>query len=171
MPAANDWCLGRVAAPSIGADQYAEIAISSVAGLGAHDGGPCVRINSTTDGDCYLLDLDDGTPDVQLYRADDTGSLGFSAIGAAFGINPNAGDVWKLEISGTTFTVYKGGVSQGTRSDSTLSTGQPGFFANCGATFTNYQFDNFNSGDLGGASTTAPPPWPPAYRLQPLLGR
>lgn len=40
---------------------------------------------------------------------------------------PANGDVFRMEISGTTITVYQNGVSKGTVNNSTFSTGNPGF--------------------------------------------
>lgn len=93
--------------------------------------GPCVRINSTTDCDCYIAWLDDSTH-IIIYKATDTGSFSVSALGATFTVSTvSAGTTIGLSASGTstvTLELFLNGVSQGTRTDSSspYTTGQPG---------------------------------------------
>lgn len=73
------------------------------------------------------------------------GSTGGISSASAYG----AGDVAKLEISGSTLSWYVNGVLDGSFFDPSLSTGQPGV-----ATFdTSGTLDDWSGADLGAAAT------------------
>lgn len=50
-----------------------------------------------------------------------------SQLGANLSATPSAGDVWALGVVGSTLTAYQNGVSVGTRTDTDIISGTPGF--------------------------------------------
>lgn len=91
--------------------------------------GVMARMASPSSGNGYLLYLDNTTT-ATLYKVVDTGTLAFTAIGASFTITALNGttDTIALGVSGSTMTIYRNGTSQGTRTDSTYTTGAPGIY-------------------------------------------
>lgn len=69
----------------------------------------------------------------------------WTQLGAAFG-SAGAGTLLRLEVSGTTLTVYHAGVSQGTRTDSSIASGVAGVVAWGSATGT--RCDGWEGGNL-----------------------
>jgi hypothetical protein len=59
----------------------------------------------------------------------------------------STGDTMKLEISGTTLTGYINGVSVGTASDSSLSTGNPGIWS---FDDSGQELNDWEGGNVGG---------------------
>lgn len=123
----------RVLAPTFAANQKATM---TFIGTGSQLGGigVMVRMQGASDSSGYLASCD-GTTSVVLYRVDDTGTFAYTQLGAAFTVDAVAeGGTMTLEISGTTLTLRMNGISQGTRTDSTYATGQPGtyFYSNLG---------------------------------------
>ena len=103
-----------------GADQYSQATLTSV-GAGSPQ-GPAVRIQTGSTSGYYCKCT---SASCQLYRMD-SGTESFLGTSA-----PNAaGDVIKLNITGSSLTCYKNGSSIITATDSTYSTGKPGIFAN-----------------------------------------
>lgn len=156
----GSYCAARWNGTAIGANQYAQILIASLTMGSSHEGGPVVRIASASDGDSYLIDLDDSGGNSAFYRLDDTGGPNFVILGATIAYNPTVGDSVKLTVNGTTLEMFVNGVSQGTRADSTYSNGQPGIFAQCGVNTAHFQIDDFAAGDGTGPPGPggAPPP-------------
>jgi hypothetical protein len=62
----------------------------------------------------------------QVIKITDTGTLGETQLDANITVNVNVGDTFGGQIMGNTITVLHNGNPQGTRSDSTFSTGNPG---------------------------------------------
>lgn len=132
-------CGAVVATPTFGNDYTvtgtAKTSTSSLWGV-------CSRFQPSS-ASCYLLYLDAQTT-LTLYKATDTGTIAFSALGASFTITQlNAGDTIALQVSGTTLTVFRNGVSQGTRTDSSYTSGQPGSYSS--SSTTNSALSNFNA--------------------------
>ncbi len=97
--------------------------------LGTIDVGPMVRCQSGTSAG-YLCYVSAPTA-LQVYVVSDGGSLSYVQLGADITVSTlGVGDTVSLSISGSTLTVLVNGVSQGTRTDSTYSTGQPGIYLN-----------------------------------------
>lgn len=138
--------------PTIGDAQYSEVNIT-VAGFA----GPMTRIQGTGAGagDCYVLEDNGGTSELKFYRVDDTGSLTYTQIGAAFSITPSLPDDMRVESDGSTHTIKFNGSSLGTRSDATYSGGQPGL-GGYGAT---PNFTSWGGGDLAAGGGTPYHPW------------
>lgn len=154
---ANTDSLARRNSPTFGGNHYAEVKSAS---LNNGDHGPCVRIASATDGDCYYL-ARGSSAWVRIYRISDTGSLSFIQLGSDFAAAAN-NDILRLDINGSTLTYFKNGVSQGTRSDATLSGGQPGFAVYGASAVTDSQVDDWSADDgaAGGRTTKNTRAWP-----------
>lgn len=118
----------RVLTPTFSADHWAETTIASGGGSVVNQ-GPCVRIASNTDADCYLMVFSAAT-NLRLYRIADTGSIGFTTLtNVTTGSSVAAGDVLRLQIVGSTLTLFHKGTNYGSVIDSTYSTGQPGIWS------------------------------------------
>ena len=143
--------------PTISGAQFSQATVSTFA---ATNGQALVttRMASDTDGDCYLWYAYDGWNAIRLYRADDTGTIAFTQLGANFTPTAVAGDILRLESDGSTHTCKKNGVSQGTRTDATYATGQPGLAVGWAVAETDSEMDDWSGGDLaGGAVAKAHP--------------
>jgi hypothetical protein len=136
-------CLASVVTPAFANNQKSTIAFISGA---ASDISPAVRIQSSTNPACYLAFFSSPTT-CQIYKNDS--SFGSTAIGAGYTVTSmTAGDTASLSATGTTtvtLELFRNGVSQGTRTDSssTLTGGQPGFHISG----TN-RLDTFSATDL-----------------------
>ncbi len=85
-----------------------------------------VVLRYDTSGNGYVCYLNDPTT-IRVYRV--TAAAG-TQLGADFTITTvSASDTIGMGISGSTLTVYRNGASQGTRTDSTWTTGSPGIYA------------------------------------------
>jgi len=82
--------------------------------------GLFVRVNN--DNNMYALHWDESSWYVKRVDATVETTLGSSGSWTV-----TTTDTIKFSVVGTTLTVYKNGVSQGTRTDSTYSSGNPGF--------------------------------------------
>jgi hypothetical protein len=109
--------------------------------------GVCVRM-STSANTKYVF-FTDGTATAETFvRKVVAGTeTNLFTVGVAF----TAGDVLRLEVSGTTLTAYKHGVSVGSGSDSAIASGNPGI-AIYNATGA---FDDFEGGDLAAGGSNA----------------
>lgn len=118
--------MARVQSPTFIANQSASVTLAGFGGL-LVGVGPAVRIKSITDGDCYFAAAA-STTSISIYSVvDDGATIVDTAIGAAFTVAAlQTGDRIALTISGTTLELFVNEVSQGTRTDATHSTGQPG---------------------------------------------
>lgn len=114
--------MAMISSPTFAANQSAEVTIGSVVTGGA----AAVRIQSASNASCYYLRTSSTTA-IRIYRLDDTGTLAATLLGASITTATLVtGDVIKLTVNGTTLEAFLNGVSQGTRTDSTYSAGQPG---------------------------------------------
>lgn len=112
----------KPASPTFPENQAATITLTT-GGLALS--GVATRMQAGANGSCYLAAIDT-TTQISVYRVDDTGTLAFVLLGAAFTVATLVdGDLVTLESSGTGHTLKINGASQGTRSDSTYSAGQP----------------------------------------------
>lgn len=102
-------------------DHYAQATVFPGVSSSSDGSGVIVRSNGTTG---YMVQLYAGTPGaIILYPFN--GSSVAAHVGANIDVNiTDAPHVLKLSVSGSTFTVWLDGVSQGTWTDSTYSSGQ-----------------------------------------------
>jgi len=136
---------GEVAAYYTGvtppADHYSQCAIGSLAsGSGA---GPAVRLQTGSLGG-YLLSAY-GASGGGLFITKDDATL----VGSALSTEPHvAGDVYRLEVQGTTLRAYRNNTLKITATDSTYATGQFGmwWFENVnGTTGDDWEGGDFNN--------------------------
>lgn len=120
--------VARVATPSFTANQRMTV---TLANTGIYH-GPMVRMQSSTDASGYTAYIDADNVTLKIYKfADDgtnSGAGTYTQLGANITITAvTSGVTLGIEVSGTTITAYRNGVSVGTRTDSTYSSGQPGY--------------------------------------------
>lgn len=142
---------GRCNSAAFGSDQYAEATLSDTST--SKFPGVFTRIQSSSDGDSYFVEITESSSVLTLYRIDDTGSLGFTQLGATFAITIAVPDDVRLESNGSTHEVFWNSVSLGTRSDATFTGGLPGFGAYATSNSDPY-FTAWDGGDLGGGALT-----------------
>lgn len=147
-------------------DHWAEITCVTT----GSEGGATVRTNTG--------DWDAGTKTIACYsfmcrsdpicRVDYVNGSGFNTIASrSFNTTLTAGDVFRLEVSGTTIKLYQNGAQLGanitdSNIDGTTTGGQNwGMF---GRTGLNFKCDNFNAADVGAASGGSPRRWTFALR-------
>jgi hypothetical protein len=139
-------------------NQYSQVTIGTV---GDRDGCPALRCG--LDGDANEGDGYGGSNWIdgkyEIHRYDD-GSASTIATSGAGKTNVSNGIAYKHEVSGTTFTIYVGGVSQHSTIDATYSSGKAGI-----AIYNNGSmgFDAWEGGDLGAVA--------PDVIKQPIIGR
>jgi hypothetical protein len=116
-----------VASPSFNPDQSASFTVTGLVIAGT---GILLRMDATAMGG-YMLYLS-GTlalPQLQFYDVIYVGSYSSSIISIGYEPSPLiVGDVITFEIVGTTLTAKVNGVTVGSITDSTYSSGQPGLF-------------------------------------------
>lgn len=111
----------RVLSPTFAANQRATITLGSDNAVGV-----LARMQSTSNGSGYAVFLANSTT-VRIYRVADSGSLGFTALGADITVSTVVvGNTLGIECSGTTITALVNGSSVGSRTDATYASGQPG---------------------------------------------
>jgi hypothetical protein len=109
-------------ANSIGADQFSEVVIGTI---GTNGTAPIVRAVAGAGGDAYYLYINQGARTARIWKVD-AGS--FSAVGSEISIPAVvAGQVFRLEVEGTTLRAYRNGTLIDTTTDSSHASGQPGF--------------------------------------------
>jgi hypothetical protein len=99
--------MGRRVAPLAAADQYSQVIYDRDPGASSWV-GVATRVQSGGDGSGYLAIAFNG--EVQLYRADDMGSLNFTLLASAAAPIGNAPRRLRLESEGDTHRVYFNGV-------------------------------------------------------------
>lgn len=116
---------------------------SQVTYIGAGEGGPSILSNDSDDFICV-----DFVPGDAAYVFECVnGTLNALGDPLTLGDTIDTGDVFYIEIQGTTITVKQNGVTLGTRTASgTITSGKPGIFNYAG------QFDNWAAGDFGGGA-------------------
>lgn len=119
------------------ADQFSEATIAVLA-----NGDNAVAVRHHTSNDQYYMVYNQGSGGINIFlRNGSYTNLG--SVGGTIAV----GDVIRAEISGSTITAKQNGVTLGSKSDGTLTTGQPGI-----VTFNNNAgWDDWSGGDLGGA--------------------
>lgn len=126
--------IARVSTPTFSGQHRATWTVPSGGVSGSTYSGPAVRIQGTSNCSCYCAFTNGSTTDVVVYKVTDSGSYSKTQLGSNFTITAlSPGDTLRLEVTGTstvTLTLYRNGVSQGTRTDSssTFTGGQPGLF-------------------------------------------
>lgn len=122
-------------------DQYAQVSVAALTS-GTYI-GPAVRVAATgiTGYYCYA---DSANLYVDLIQSGATTNLG------SFAITLVAGDVIRLEVSGTSLDCKTNGVSRITATNATLTSGRGGIIGYSNAAGS--RLDNWEAGDLGGAT-------------------
>ena len=123
----------RCASPSFPADQSATITLTSIGGVYL---GCMVRIQGAADTRAYQLQTNGNTTDlvVNLFATNgsDVGTQLGATITTTHGTGGSGamaiGDTIGLQIVGTTLTIFVNGISETTRTDATLASGQPGIY-------------------------------------------
>lgn len=139
-------CAAYWNADTFSADQYAQV--TRIFGAQGDDNWPIVRASISA---------------ATFYRVDTSNYITKSvngvesyvgAVFSGFAASTTSGDVIRLAVVGNVLTLYKNGVSQGSRTDSSspITSGAPGMFLWVGSTTTNY-LDNWEGGDMGGGTT------------------
>jgi hypothetical protein len=117
-----------VTAPSFAANHRAQITLTASVTVGV-----VLRMQSASDASGYLIYLPNSTK-IAVYKITDTGTIALTQLGVDITITAvTAGDTIGGEITGTTITILRNGVSQGTRTDATYATGQPGVYIGASA--------------------------------------
>ena len=125
-------------------DQYAEAKITQV---GSNDQrmGVCVRASA---GNAYIFNVSAGA-----WLVAKLATYSFTLLSQGFGITLTAGDVIRLEVSGTTLTAKQNGSTLSTVTDSSLASGSPGVAGEGGAASGTYTLlDDWVGDDLTAAS-------------------
>lgn len=148
----------RLVTPQVGADQYAEITYDQDPGSASWP-GVMTRIQGASNGSGYLAIAYAGQ--VVLYRAVDSGWMGFTALASASAPVATAPRRLRLESQGTMHRVYFNGVLMLTITDSTYTAGQPGI---ADAIFggPTVKILSFTGGSLSNAGSGAGDTTPPA---------
>lgn len=122
----NNDCARRYTGVSFTADHYSEMTIALMPGGGQLFYHYCMVRMSATAG-CYLLTTasDISAATVQLWRISDAGAYTQIQTDITLGSNVVAGDVLRLEVSGTTLTVKRNGSTVRQSTDATFASGQP----------------------------------------------
>lgn len=133
-------------------DQYAQVDTELTSGGGdGSSGGVGCRLDASGNG--YVARINN-TNNVTLYKV--TGGAGAQTYlnDWVAVVLDNTLVTLKISASGTTIEVFCGGISLGTTSDSTFTSGKPGCFANTGQTSLLPRFDNFECTDASAAATS-----------------
>jgi hypothetical protein len=125
------------------ADQHAQV--TYVTANSGNFGGVLVRHDVTGHSNFYLY-YENG-PNDNLYRFD---SGSFTQIHGTSGGSAVAGDVVRLEVAGTTFTMKRNGTTRTTQTDATYSSGQPGL----GAFQGGEKLDDWSGGPIVAAAAS-----------------
>jgi hypothetical protein len=131
-------------------DQYSECTVGLFTGPVSI--GPGARMG--TGGTGYIASMNSGASSGgTVYKL--TGSGGYTSIGTILGTTTATGDVWRIQIVGTTITVLQNGVSRFSTTDATYASGNPGLYlfsqASCSCTL-------FAAGANQAATPTFSPP-------------
>lgn len=134
------------------ADSFNNDQFSEVKQVGSGAFGPIVRASGTNT--LVMFDCNDtGGTRSFLYKRVSGSYTDISPL-ALLTLTFATNDVARLEVSGTTYTMYKNGASVATQSDASIASGSAGVMVlNTSATV-----DDWQGGDLGGGGgCTAPP--------------
>src|SRR5579864_1423728 len=115
----NMYWSAAIVAPSgvLPADQYSEVTMIDA----TNSIGPGVRMSATQG---YLATVTPGAGTGGTFFKQ-TGAGAYVSLGAGTWTSSTAanGDVWRLQVVGTTLTIFQNGVSRGTLTDATFATG------------------------------------------------
>jgi hypothetical protein len=139
-------CGARWTADAFANDQYSQCVLAAKSGSTAEAVGPGVRHAAAGTGTYYGYYQDGGSTGYCFKMVAGT----WTQLGATFG-SAAAGVTLKLEVQGTTLTVYHNGVSQGTRTDSAIASGVGGI-TGFGSS-TGMRADIWEAGNLSTAVT------------------
>jgi hypothetical protein len=140
--------MGRLVAPLMTGDQYAEITYAQDPGSSSWV-GVTTRVQGAGNGSCYLAIVYAGQ--AQLYRTDDDGSLHFTLLASASTDNGAAPRRLRLESQGNNHRVYLNGVQviSHTASGTLYTNGQPGIAAAVLNSSPSVKIFSFEGGELG----------------------
>lgn len=126
-------CVEYWNADAFAVNHYSQITYASNTSV-----GPAVRIDTSgTAANCYAAKII-STTSIQIIKI--VAGAALVNVGTAFTISPAlTNETIKLAVTGTTLELFVAGVSQGTQSDSSISTGAPGIYGD----YTNRGLDNF----------------------------
>jgi hypothetical protein len=133
------------------ADQYSEI--KQVAGVTGNDWGPAVRVGGAGNAgvaEGYFVDANPGPWTVGKHV-----NGFFSTIGTLTQAQPVNGDVLRIEVVGTTLTMFKNGVNIGSTTDGSITGAGDG--AGVFIYDTGGSLDDWAGGDIGGTPTPMRP--------------
>lgn len=154
-----DFTMDRYSALSWANNQSSEIKLISL--QSSHDFGPAVRMAGTTNATSngYLLVVNDTDAAVSLGSSISTAiykdvNFTFTQLGSSFNVTWAVNDIAKIAVTGTTIEVFQNGSSLTTRTDSALSSGQPGFYCGSGSPVTGSIADDWAGADIGGGGAT-----------------
>jgi hypothetical protein len=110
-----------------GNDQYSELTFTNYSDS-ANQVGPLVRASGTGGSSVgYLMFCMGAGPNITRLYTYSGGSLFTTQIGTDISTPWVDGDVARLEVSGTTFTLKRNGSTVGTETDATVASGSAGF--------------------------------------------
>lgn len=136
----NDYSFYNAISP--GADQYSKIVLSSGFGGGIY-GAVTVRASGTAEATMnsyvFITNGASGSGNSEIQKFVSGANTKLANVAATF----TGGDVIEIRASGTTISVYKNGSLLTSTTDSSLSSGKPGF----GGYGAGTVFDNWEGGD------------------------
>jgi hypothetical protein len=126
-------------------------------------GGPAVRFSNASGLNGYHILSYPASATIRLWKW----VAGTQTEIASFSGTAVDGDIFELQVSGTTFKLFRNGTQVGTdQTDSGVSSGSGGIFLNVGGGGTSPQLDDwYATGDIAGAAAQVP--YQPAYLLAP----
>lgn len=127
-------------------DQYSEATLTGTSGGGSGE-GPGVSVRSQAGNIYYRIIVSFINGNIEIAKF----NTSYTQLGGFFSAGFTSGDVLRVEVSGSTITVYKNGVSQTTRTDSAITFGKPGISYSSIGGASNI-VDNWSGGDLGAAA-------------------
>lgn len=144
-------CLYYYSGTTFADDQYAQATISALPS-GATSSRPALLVRRSVDANyvgVQVRDVDNTGATTLFIYSNFNGNLSSTSATIA------AGDVIRLEASGTNYTVKINGSTVLTGSESTSTAGAPGFGGFNSTASNGFRWDNFEAGDLasGGSST------------------
>lgn len=135
-------------------DQYAEVTVGTISAAATDSIGAGVRMG--TGGTGYIVSALPTAPFNAIYKL--TGAGAYTILGANFPPAAVAGDVWRIQIVGTTITVFQNGTSIATRTDATYAGGDPGIYAYAQSVLSAATITLFAAGANQAATPTLSPP-------------
>jgi hypothetical protein len=126
-------------------DQWAELTMGANAGLGTVVLGPCVRMLSGATWNYVRALYNNG---IYNFQRGQTGGV-FTTFGSTSGApSPLSGDVLRVEVAGTLYTMFYNNIAVMVSNDSALTSGAIGFSFNPQAALANAKFSLFRGGSF-----------------------